>query len=77
MERRDKVLALKPAIKMNSKLFYLMLLTQFFSVSSKKVAPFTDEEKEERLKKPVTTSVIFPLSWFPQNTGQLVFDLKE
>jgi hypothetical protein len=41
------------------------------------VAPFTDEEREERLKKSVTTSVIFPLSWFPQNTGQLVFDLKE
>ena len=33
------------------------------------MAPFTDEEKEERLKRSVTTLVIFPLSWFPQNTG--------
>lgn len=49
----------------------------FFSVSSKKMAPLTDEEKEKRLKKSVTTLVIFPLSWFPQNTGKLVFNLKE
>ena len=41
------------------------------------MAPLTDEEKEKRLKKSVTTLVIFPLSWFPQNTGKLVFNLKE
>lgn len=60
---------------MDSKLFSSVLLTGIFEVSSKEMAPFTEEEKEEVLEKAVMMPVTFPIPQFPQITGQLVFDL--
>lgn len=41
------------------------------------MAPFTNKKRKGMLEKAVIMSGMFLIPQFPQNTGQLVFDLGE